>query len=39
MSMNTTFKTWELLMEFLKTVDYPQCFTVNYLPDTSEYEL
>jgi hypothetical protein len=34
-----THKTWDQLIEYLKTVDHPRCFTVNYLPDNNEYEL
>ena len=39
MSMNTTIKTWQEILDYLKTVDAPQCFTVNYLPDDDEYAL
>lgn len=39
MSLNTTFKTKEDLMEYLNSVDIPQCFTANYLPETGEYDL
>lgn len=39
MSLNTTFKSWEDMINHLQNVDAPQCFTVNYLPDTEEYEI
>lgn len=39
MSMNTTFDSWVEMMEHLQQVDDPQCFTVNYLPETESYEI
>ncbi len=39
MSMNTTYKTYDEVVRYLETVDHPQCFTVNYLPETDEYAL
>lgn len=39
MSFYTMFKTYPEVVEYLATVDYPQCFTVNYKPDTEEYFL
>lgn len=39
MSLNSILKSREELMEHLKNVDNPKCFTVNYLPDTGGYEL
>lgn len=38
MSFNMTFPTWNQLMDYLQSVDATQCFTVNYLPQTQEYE-
>ncbi|MBV6717221.1 hypothetical protein [Paenibacillus chitinolyticus] len=38
MSMNTTFKTWDELLEYLKTQD-GKCFNVNYLPKEDEFEI
>ncbi|WP_144522955.1 hypothetical protein [Bacillus pumilus] len=40
MSMYDRLKKWDDVVEFLKDVDYhPQCFTVNYLPETNEYSI
>jgi predicted RNase H-like nuclease (RuvC/YqgF family) len=39
MSYYTTFKTYTEVKEFLKDVDDPKCFTVNYKPDEQEYAL
>ncbi|WP_272032932.1 hypothetical protein [Oceanobacillus kimchii] len=39
MSMNTTFNSLEELINHLKDLDRPQCFTVNYLPDTEQYNI
>ncbi|MED0704928.1 hypothetical protein [Aneurinibacillus aneurinilyticus] len=39
MSLYTTFETWDETIEYLKSVDRPQCFTVNYLPKEKEYAL
>jgi hypothetical protein len=38
-SMYTRFNTYEEVISFLKDVDDPVCFTVNYLPDIEEYAL
>lgn len=39
MSIYTTFKTYDEVIKYLAAVDHPQCFTVNYKPDTKEYAL
>lgn len=40
MSMYDRLKKWDDVIRFLKDVDYhPQCFTVNYLPETEEYSI
>lgn len=39
MSYNANFKTYDEIIEYLQTADQPQCFTVNYLPDTDEYSM
>ncbi|PRS47530.1 hypothetical protein [Bacillus sp. MZGC1] len=40
MSMYHRLKKWDDVIGFLKDVDYhPQCFTVNYLPETEEYSI
>lgn len=40
MSMYDRLKKWDDVVGFLKDVDYhPQCFTVNYLPETDEYSI
>ena len=39
MSYYTTFNSWDEMLDYLKKVDHPQCFMVNYLPDTQEYAM
>jgi hypothetical protein len=39
LSLNTTFESWKELMEHLNSADYPKCFTVNYKPETDQYEI
>lgn len=40
MSMYDRLKKWDDVIGFLKDVGYhPQCFTVNYLPETEEYSI
>ncbi|MGA4713105.1 hypothetical protein [Bacillus safensis] len=40
MSMYDRLKKWDDVIGLLKDVDYhPQCFTVNYLPETEEYSI
>ncbi|MEK5085220.1 hypothetical protein [Bacillus sp. FSL H8-0515] len=39
MSLNTTIKSWDEMVSFLQGVDHPQCFTVNFLPESGEYEM
>lgn len=39
MSFYNTYKSWEDLMDYLRQVDPPQCFTVNYLPEKDEYAI
>lgn len=39
MSMQAGFDTWEEIIEYLKTIDRPQCVQVNYMPKTNSYEL
>lgn len=33
------FKEWNDLMKHLESIDNAQCFSVNYCPQTKEYEL
>lgn len=39
MSYNTTFESYGELIKYLQKVSNPQCFTINYLPETDEYSL
>lgn len=39
MSMNTTFKTWEEMLESIATFENPICLSINYDPDEDEYKL
>lgn len=39
MSMNTTFKTWEEMLESIANFENPICLSINYDPDKDEYKL
>lgn len=39
MSAYMIFKDYKEILSYLENVDYPKCFTVNYLPDSCEYAL